>query len=176
MAKRVWLVAAACAAAMLVSGCGTSEKSTGAAGTTSAAKQGITTTSSKAAAPSTPLQNRRAGNGEIVQQNGLVGSGTLDIDNGNSADVAVVVTTGNPSNPQATIYVQGNSKATLSGIAGTYYVYLKSGKDWDQATLSFTRDKDFSKFDDPFDADSAWEISLQPTVGGNASTSDVPAF
>lgn len=106
----------------------------------------------------------------------MVGSGTLRIDNGNSKDFAVVVTNGDPKSPQATIYVQGNSEATLSGIAGTYYVYLKSGTDWDQATLGFTRDRDFQKFDDPFDANSDWELTLKPSIGGNASTSDVPAF
>ncbi len=105
-----------------------------------------------------------------------MGAGNLTIVNGNSSDFAVVVTNSDPKAPQATIYVQANSEATLSGIAGTYFVYLKSGTDWDDATLTFTRDRDFSKFDDPFDAGSDWEITLQPSIGGNASTSDVPAF
>jgi len=120
--------------------------------------------------------NRRAENGQVVQQNGLAGSGTLRVINGNNADFAVMVTNGDPAAPQATIYVQGNSEATLSGIAGTYFVYMKSGVDWDGAALGFTRSRTFQKFDDPFDAESDWEITLQPSIGGNASTSDVPAF
>ncbi|WP_067538232.1 hypothetical protein [Nocardia crassostreae] len=100
----------------------------------------------------------------------------MTIINDTNGDCAVVVTNSDPKAPQATIYVQGNSQATLDCIAGTYYVYLKYGTDWDQAALGFTRDRDFSKFDDSFDADSDWEIQLQPSIGGNASTSDVPAF
>ncbi|MEV0685804.1 MULTISPECIES: hypothetical protein [Nocardia] len=135
--------------------------------------QGSTSTSSTVAAP---LQNRRADNGAVVQQNGLNGSGELKIVNGNSSDCAIVVTSSDPKSPQATIYVQGNSNATLSGIAGSYFVYMKYGTDWDQAALGFTRDQEFSKFDDVFDADTEWEITLQPSIGGNASTSDVPSF
>lgn len=173
MSKRSWLVGAVAVVAVLVAGCNGSDTTSAKSTTT---KAGATSTSAKSTAPAAPLQNRRAGNGEIVQQAGLNGSGTLEIDNGNSKDYAIVVTTGSPSSPQTTIYVQGNSKATLSGIAGTYYVYLKTGTDWDQAALGFTRDQDFQKFDDSFDADSDWEITLKPSVGGNASTSDVPAF
>ncbi|MFD3702237.1 hypothetical protein ACFWUP_03760 [Nocardia sp. NPDC058658] len=169
MSNRQWYAVSAIAAALLVGGC---ESGQSASPTSSKAK--VTTTTSTV--PPAPLQNRRAENGAVVQQDGLVGAGTLEIENGNAGDVAVVVTNGDPKKPQATIYVQGNSNATLSGIDGTYYVYMKSGKDWDQATLGFTRDRDFSKFDDSFDGDSDWTITLQPSVTGNASTSDVPSF
>ncbi|MFI9503455.1 hypothetical protein [Nocardia sp. NPDC052566] len=128
------------------------------------------------APPPPPLVNRRADNGEIVQQDGLVGPGELHIINDNTRDYAVVVTNGDPKAPQATIYVHGRSEATLSGIAGTYFVYLKSGIDWDQATLGFTRDRTFQKFNDPFDEESNWEIQLKPSPTGNARTSDVPPF
>ncbi|MFD3743420.1 hypothetical protein [Nocardia sp. NPDC058633] len=167
MSNRQWYAVSAIAAALLVGGC-ESGQSVDAAPTSSTAK--ATTTAAA------PVQNRRAENGAVVQQDGLVGSGTLEIENGNSSDVAVVVTNGDPKRPQATIYVQGDSTATLSGIDGTYYVYMKTGKDWDQAALGFTRDRDFQKFDDSFDADSSWTITLQPSIGGNASTSDVPSF
>ncbi|MQY31909.1 hypothetical protein NRB56_75210 [Nocardia sp. RB56] len=160
--------------AVVLAGCGSAEEPTGSP--TTSQRAAFTTTSHSPAPPPAPLLSRRAGNGEVVQNNGLVGSGALRITNGNSADFAVVVTNQSPSAPQATIYVQGNSEATLNGIDGTYFVYLKSGVDWDPATLGFTRNRNFQKFDDPFDADSDWHITLQPTIGGNASTSDVPAF
>ncbi|MGW6729353.1 hypothetical protein ACWF9G_25920 [Nocardia sp. NPDC055029] len=173
MSKRSVFVVSVAALAVTVAGCASSDLSSGSAGTSKSSALAAPVVPSM---PALPLLDRRAGNGEIVQQAGLNGAGTLQIDNGNSDDVAVVVANGNPASPQATIYVRGNSKATLSGIAGTYYVYLKTGADWDQATLSFTRDRQFQKFDDSFDAGSDWEITLQPSIGGNASTSDVPAF
>lgn len=173
MFKRSVFVVAVIAVSAVVGGCSESGLSSG--GTSSAPSVAVSAPVVPEV-PSLPLLNRRAGNGEVVQQDGLVGAGTLTIDNGNSSDVAVVVANGNPAAPQATIYVQGNSQATLSGIDGSYYVYLKTGTDWDQATLSFTRDRQFQKFDDVFDAGSDWEITLKPSIGGNASTSDVPAF
>lgn len=176
MSKRSWFAVVAAAAVLLVGGCGSSKDSTGAASTTTSKSQAAASTTAKSTTPAAPLLNRRGENGQVVQENGLVGSGSLLINNGNSADFVVVVTNGDPKSPQATIYVRGNSEATLNGIAGTYYVYLKTGVDWDEAALTFTRDRDFQKFDDPFDANSDWEITLQPSIGGNASTSDVPAF
>ncbi len=176
--KQGWLIGAAVvAAALALVGCGTSVDTT--ASTTTQRPSPFSTSrapTTTPAPPPAPVLNRRAENGEVVQEAGLNGSGTLLINNGNSADFAVVVTNGSPNAPQATIYVQGNSEATLTGIAGTYFVYLKSGVDWDSATLGFTRSRTFQKFDDPFDAESDWEITLQPSLGGNASTSSVPAF
>ncbi|MEU8899104.1 hypothetical protein [Nocardia sp. NPDC048505] len=175
MSKRLWVVAAVLVAALVTTGCGSTKHKSASSTTTSRVSTSKATTP-KSTAPPAPLLNRRGAHGSIVQQNGLNGRGTLRIENGNSADFAVVVTNRDPKTPQATIYVHGNSEATLDGIAGTYYVYLKTGTDWDQATLNFTRARQFQKFDDPFDANSSWEITLQPSVAGNASTSDVPAF
>jgi hypothetical protein len=172
MPNRQWYAVSAIAAAVLVGGC-ESGQGVEAAPTGSSARVSTTV---RATTPAAPVLNRRGENGAVVQQDGLVGAGKLDIVNGNSDDFAVVVTNGDPKQPQATIYVQGNASATLDGIDGTYYVYLKTGKDWDEATLGFTREREFQKFDDPFDGDSDWEITLQPSIGGNASTSDVPSF
>ncbi|WP_207386212.1 hypothetical protein [Protofrankia symbiont of Coriaria ruscifolia] len=123
-----------------------------------------------------PVTDRRAANGEIIQRTGRRGSGRLRINNGGVSDVAVSVANGNPSNPQVTIYVRGSSSATITGITGTYWVYFKSGSDWDAARHGFTRDCSFEKFDLPFDQASDWEISLEETPAGNATTSTVPPF
>ncbi|WNV84227.1 hypothetical protein [Umezawaea sp. Da 62-37] len=121
-------------------------------------------------------EERRAGNGEVVLRNGGQGPGTLKITNGTPGDIAVSVVSGDPSNPQVTVYVQGSSDASVSGIAGDYEVYFKSGVDWDAGRNGFTRDCSFEKFDDLFTGESDWSIDLQATPAGNASTSDVPAF
>ncbi|MET1071107.1 MAG: hypothetical protein ABWY11_00525 [Umezawaea sp.] len=122
------------------------------------------------------LEERRAGNGEVVLRNGGQGPGTLKISNGSAGDIAVSVVSGDPSNPQVTVYVQGSSDTSVSGISGDYEVYFKSGVDWDAGRNGFTRDCSFEKFDDLFTGESDWQIDLQATPAGNASTSDVPAF
>lgn len=122
-----------------------------------------------------PVSSRRARNGEVVQRAGPRGRGRLVIKNGTGADVAVSAVTGDPSAPQATIYVHGGANATLTGLSGKYSVYFKSGADWDAGRRGFTRDCSFEKFDEPFD-DRAWEIQLEKTIGGNARSSTVPPF
>lgn len=122
------------------------------------------------------LEERRAANGDVVVRNGGRGPGTLDINNGTAGDIAVSVVSGDPSNPQVMVYVQGSSNASVSGISGDYEVYFKSGTDWDSGRNGFTRDCSYEKFDDLFTGDSDWSIDLQATPAGNASTSDVPAF
>ncbi|PRY29669.1 hypothetical protein [Umezawaea tangerina] len=122
------------------------------------------------------LEERRAGNGEVVQRGGGQGPGTLKITNGTPGDVAVSVVSGDPANPQVTVYVQGSSDTSVSGIDGDYEVYFKSGVDWDAGRNGFTRDCSYEKFDDLFTGESDWQIDLQATPAGNASTSDVPAF
>jgi hypothetical protein len=123
-----------------------------------------------------PAQDRRAANGQIIQRTGARGSGRLEITNGTSEDFAVSVVIGDPAKPQVMVYVWAGSKATVTRIAGTYQVYLKSGSDWDPQLRGFTGNCAFEKFDESFDQGSDWEISLQKTVVGNARTSTVPAF
>lgn len=121
-------------------------------------------------------QNRRAENGAVVQRTGKRGPGKLMIENGGGSDAVIAAVAGDPANPIASIYVHANSSATLTGIRGDYEVYFKSGTDWNEQTRTFTRDCQFQKFDTLFDGGSDWEISITPSVGGNASTSDVGPF
>jgi hypothetical protein len=88
----------------------------------------------------------------------------------------IAAVAGDPATPLASIYVQANSSATLSGIRGDYQVYFKSGTDWDGQARTFTRDCRFQKFDDPFGGGSNWEISITPSPVGNASSSDTDPF
>jgi hypothetical protein len=122
------------------------------------------------------LQDRHGENGAVLQRNGPRGRGTLEIKNGGGSDAVIAAVVSDPASPTASIYVQALSTATLTGLAGTYQVYFKSGTDWDGQTLKFTRDCAFQKFDDSFDANSAWSITITPVVGGNATSSEVPAF
>lgn len=178
MSRRSWIVITVIAAAVLVGGCGSSEDTTVSAPTTTTTQKSLVVTSTTTTTTTTPppLLNRRGENGQVFQADGLVGWADLRIINEENKDYAIVVTNGDPKTPQAIIYVHANSEATLSGTVGTYFVYLKSGTDWDEATLSFTRNRRFEKFDQPFDEDTNWELSLKPSPDGNATTSDVPAF
>jgi hypothetical protein len=121
-------------------------------------------------------QNRRGENGAVLDRNGPHGRGTLEINNGGDSDAVVAAVASDPKAPLASVYVRGNSTARITGIAGTYQVYFKSGEDWDEERKAFTRDCSFQKFDDVFSADSAWRITITPVIGGNATSSDVPPF
>jgi hypothetical protein len=123
-----------------------------------------------------PLQDRRGENGAVLQRNGPRGRGTLEIKNGGGSDAVIAAAVSDPAAPTASIYVRAQSTAKLTGLAGTYQVYFKSGTDWDGQALKFTRDCAFQKFDDSFDANSNWTITVTPVAGGNATSSDVPAF
>ncbi|MFK4083671.1 hypothetical protein ACI2LF_06160 [Kribbella sp. NPDC020789] len=118
----------------------------------------------------------RAANGQIIQRSGSRGAGTLQITNNGSADVVVVVANSVPRQPQVSIYVRHDSKATLHGIRGSYWVFFKSGSAWDGVSRQFTEGCSFAKYDDRFDGKFDWTITLSPVIGGNASTSDVDPF
>jgi hypothetical protein len=120
--------------------------------------------------------NGRGTNGKIVQRSGSRGPGRLQIDNGSSSDVVIVVTNSSPRKPQVSIYVRASSKATLSGIRGSYYVFFKSGTNWDADNRRFTEDCAYERYDDRFDGSFDWSISLARTPLGNAPTSEVDAF
>ncbi|MBB4679396.1 hypothetical protein [Crossiella cryophila] len=129
------------------------------------------------AEPETPAeQSRQAKNGEVVHRSGPKGRARLEISNDGDGDVAVSAVVGKPDNPRATIYVRAKSKATLSSLAGTYEVYFKTGTDWDGKRRGFTRDCAYQKFDQSFSGNAHWQITLTPVIGGNASTTKIPAF
>lgn len=126
--------------------------------------------------PAAPVLKRPA-NGTTIVRTGSRGSGRLRVDNGLSTDVAIsVVSGGKPSAPQVMTYVQAGKQATINGIRGGYQVYFKSGSAWNGKTRQFTKSCKFQKFDQPFSANTGWQISLKPSIGGNASSSEVDAY
>ncbi|MFJ6139125.1 hypothetical protein [Kitasatospora sp. NPDC092286] len=123
------------------------------------------------------LQTRSLDNGAMVREGRLRGSGVFKVDNGGSADA--VVSLAQKGKSIHSVYVGKGKKASIEGIEdGTYEIYFSGGVDWDSNLKAFTQNCDFSKFDDTLEFETgrtytSWSITLQPTVGGNAKTSDV---
>ncbi|MER7246378.1 hypothetical protein [Kribbella sp. NPDC000426] len=118
----------------------------------------------------------RGENGDVFQRSGSRGSGSLEIKNAGD-DVVIVIAGSNPRQPQASIYVRADKTATLNGIRSQdYWVYFKSGTDWDARNHRFTENCSYQKFDDVFDGSYNWTISLAKTPLGNASSSETESF
>ncbi|MFJ1646551.1 hypothetical protein [Streptomyces sp. NPDC088258] len=128
-------------------------------------------------------QKRRLGNGTLVKDAGRSGLGRLTIDNGTESD-AVVSLTGQ-RRTAFTLYIRKGRSATVRAVEdGSYTVYFASGTDWNSAKKSFTRDCSFQKFDDKaafrtvaVTGGTQYTVltySLAKSVGGNATTSEVP--
>ncbi|MFC6023231.1 hypothetical protein ACFP2T_44655 [Plantactinospora solaniradicis] len=123
--------------------------------------------------------NRRAKNGTFLKRV-RSGQGQLKIENGGSTDAVINVVLGSAKSPTVSVYVRAKGKFTVSSIKdGTYRIYMTSGKDWDAKAKAFSRDCNFSRFEDTFKFTTTssqytiWTITLTPVAGGNARTSDV---
>ncbi|GAB7037460.1 MULTISPECIES: hypothetical protein [Catenuloplanes] len=123
-------------------------------------------------------ENRRPPNGNYYRriQGGL---GELKVENGGDHDALINLVKNGQTRPEVSFYVQAKGNFTASSIHdGAYTIYVTSGSDFDGTR--FNRDCDFSKFDEAITYETTnsqytiWEISLEATAGGNASTSDVP--
>jgi hypothetical protein len=121
---------------------------------------------------------QRPSNGEIVIRRGPSGTGRLKVTNGTATDVAVsIVTAGTPpARPHLMIYLQAGKAATISRIGGAYHIYFKSGTDWIATRRQFGADCSFQKFERAFGRNEAWQVNLEPTLGGNAKTTEVEAY
>ncbi|WP_405012829.1 hypothetical protein [Kitasatospora sp. NBC_01539] len=127
-----------------------------------------------------PVENRALENGAFVRKGRADGHGELTVDNGGGGDAVLTLVRG--SDTAYSFYVAKGRTAKVTGIRdGAYDVYFTGGSDWDAGTKRFTRDCSFTKFDDGLDfattsrTYSTWKLSLRPVVGGNASTTHVPA-
>ncbi|HEU4424058.1 MAG TPA: hypothetical protein VFR67_16115 [Pilimelia sp.] len=123
--------------------------------------------------------SRRLTNGSYVRR-ARGGSGQIKITNGESVDKVVSLVPSGSKNPVTTVYIWGKSSHTVLGVRdGTYRLYLTNGVDWDSAQRKFTRKCGFAQFADPIKFRTTsrtytiWTITLQPTRGGNARTTDV---
>ncbi|MDR7274130.1 hypothetical protein [Catenuloplanes atrovinosus] len=122
-------------------------------------------------------ENRRPPNGNYYRQV-RGGLGELKVDNGGDRDALVNLVKNGQSSPEMSFYVHAKGNFTATSINdGAYTIFVTSGSDFDGTR--FNRDCDFSKFDESITFETTaeqytiWEISLQATTGGNASTSDV---
>jgi hypothetical protein len=124
-----------------------------------------------------PADNRPS-NGDVIVRSGNGGSGALRVKNGSSSDVAIsIVPSGKaPSKPHIMMYVQAKKTATVYRIGGGYQLYVKSGKDWNPKRRQFSSDCSFKKFDQPFSKNQGWEVQLQASVLGNASSTEVDPY
>jgi hypothetical protein len=79
-----------------------------------------------------------------------------------------------------TAFVRTETVSTISRIPdGTYEVLFMFGEDWVPRLGRFCTGPSYSRFDDLFEFDPAydryvsWEVTLHPVVGGTAETSPV---
>ncbi|MEW1720403.1 hypothetical protein [Streptomyces sp. NPDC093109] len=128
-------------------------------------------------------RSRRLENGSLVKDGSRTGLGRLTIDNGTDSDAVVALT--RSGRTAFTLYIRKGREATVRGVEDGYYtVFFASGVDWDSAERSFTRDCGFQKFDDRAHFRTVavtggtqytvLKYSLAKSLGGNATTSDVP--
>jgi hypothetical protein len=128
-------------------------------------------------------QNRRLGNGTVIKNGGRGGLGKLKLRNGSGSDTVISLARGKQT--VLSVYIRRSENVDLSNFTdGTYTVYFATGQDWDSRQRTFSRGCAYEKFDDPakfrtvrVSGGTQYSIltfSLQKTVGGNATTSEVP--
>ena len=135
-------------------------------------KFGLLSVPAKLAQPA--VYGGRGENGDVFQRAGSRGSGSLRITNAGS-DIVVVVTPNSPRKPQASIYVRANKSATLNGIRGDYWVYYKTGTNWDAKNNRFTENCSYAKLERFLDGSFTWSLTLK-SVAGNTQESETEAF
>ena len=130
-----------------------------------------------------PLPSRRLSNGSVVAALPASGNGRLRVRNGRALDGVVALVT-NDGGIVGSMYVQARSSFDLDDIPdGTYRCSSTLGRDWDAKEKVFTRNCDFTEFEDEFPyvtTETAttitypgWEISLHPVPGGKGGTRPV---
>lgn len=167
--------------ACLIASCGSGARTSTAVAPTTVATTTIATvapTPTTKPTPTATARGPRPASGAVIVRRGGRGQGTLEVDNGTDRDAYVTMARGGKL--ALGVYVRNGETAKVTGIAdGTYVIYFSSGTGWNSDLLAFTADKHNTKFDDTFDyvttstTRPGWKVTLQPSVGGNASTSDV---
>ncbi|WP_019549295.1 hypothetical protein [Streptomyces sulphureus] len=128
-------------------------------------------------------KKRRLANGAFIEGGPGGGLGKLTLRNGSESDAAVTFARGR--SPLFTLYLRKGKSAQVNNVAnGTYTVFFTTGTDWNSAEKAFSRGCSFEKFDDKARFTtrsvqggtqySVLTFSLQKSLGGNATTSEVP--
>ena len=118
--------------------------------------------------------NRTLANGSIVARSGT-GTGRLGVMNGGSTDAVLKLATSRRRTILG-LYVRAGAVAKARGIPpGSFRVLFASGRDWDRARRGFTRQCQFTRFDDQLNyrPGMTYKLSLTPTFGGNAGTQSI---
>jgi hypothetical protein len=108
--------------------------------------------------------------------------GALTVSNGTNRDAYVKLIDPSSRLLVGAFLVQSNSSYTLERIPdGTYRVLFVLGQGWNPNTQSFTKNKNFAKFDKALAYVTtqlgnsirykAFKITLHPVIGGNTTTS-----
>jgi hypothetical protein len=129
-----------------------------------------------------PVQTRRLPNGDYLRRGSSSGRGSLSINNGTDTDTVITLAKG--KSPSSVVYVRAHASFEIKGVRDAVYtVFYATGQDWDAASRSFTRQCGFKKFDKTLNFDttrrgnliyySQYSLTLQPVIGGNATTSEV---
>jgi hypothetical protein len=129
-------------------------------------------------------KNRSLPSGTVLVPPSTKGGGAFKVINGTNQDAFIKLV--NPNSPTlvAAFYVASGSNFTLQQVPdGTYQVLFVLGTNWNSKTQSFTKNKRFARFDKSLNfttiqADNrirykAYQITLNPVVGGNATTNRV---
>ncbi len=113
-----------------------------------------------------------------------IGGGSLKVINGTNRDAYIKLVEPRSRTLVAAFYVNSSSVFTLKQVPdGTYQLLFVLGENWDNKTQSFRGDKRFARFDRSLNFKtiqlddrirySVFELTLNPVVGGNATTSGV---
>jgi hypothetical protein len=134
--------------------------------------------------PAKAAPDRRLETGAELLRELETGPGVLTVENGLSVDGVVALVPAKAEKAVFSFYVRSRDSYTTDDIGdGRYRVYFTAGRDWDEALGRFTRKCSFQVFDDVLEYETTnqdgtylyqtWTLTLNPVVGGTASTSDV---
>lgn len=127
----------------------------------------------------TPLP-RRLATGAFIRNSLRSGLGKLTIENGQTLDAVVVLTTLDKV-PVVSVYARAGDSFTISEIEdGIYSLYFTIGEDWDGGSARFTRKTRYLRFEEPLTFTttwipggrqySVWRVTLHGVSGGTART------
>jgi hypothetical protein len=129
-------------------------------------------------------QNRSLPSGTTLLSQFQGGNGALTVSNGTKQDAFVKLVDPRSRTLIAAFFVKSGSTVTQQQIPdGNYQVLFVLGKGWNSTTQSFTKNKNFAKFDKSLDYTTTqlsgriqykvFKITLHPVAGGKARTSGV---